>query len=64
MNEKMQLALRDVLIYKQKKERLEVRPRTYSALSLKMTTGGRYIADGTVTNVSPGALCLVPADVA
>ena len=64
MTEHIQLALRDVFVYKQKKEKLNVRPRTYAALSFKACTSGRYISEGTVTKHAPGALCLVPADVA
>ena len=64
MSEHFQLALRYVYIYKQKKEKVSVRPRTCSALSFKPNTSGRYICDGTPIEFSPGALCLVPADVA
>ena len=64
MTEHIQLALRDVFVYKQKNEKLNISPRTYAALSFKACTSGRYISEGTVTKHAPGALCLVPADVA
>lgn len=64
MKEHIQLALRDVFVYKQKNEKLNVSPRTYAALSFKACTSGHYISEGTVTKHAPGALCLVPADVA
>ena len=64
MNEKFQLALRDIFIYKQKKERVQNAPRTYSALSFKPCTAGRYVAEGVISEHTAGALCLVPADVA
>ena len=64
MTDRIQLSLRDVFVYKQKKESLNISPRTYAALSFKAHTGGRYISDGVVTAHAPGALCLIPADVA
>lgn len=64
MTEHVQLALRDLFIYKQKTEKLSVPPRTYAALSFKTSTGGRYICDENVITYKKGALCLVPADVA
>lgn len=62
--ERIQLLLRDVFVYKQKKEKLNISPRTYSALSFKAKTAGRYVSDGVAREHTPGAICLVPADVA
>ena len=62
--EKFQLTVRDIFVYKQKSERVSVSPRTYSALSFKARTSGRYVAEGVLSEHAPGALCLVPADVA
>lgn len=64
MNEHIQLIPRNLFIYKQKKGKVNVRPRTYAALTLKASAGGRYLWDGTVTEYQKGALCLVPADIA
>ena len=64
MTKHFQLTLCDVFVYKQKNEKLSISPRTYTALSFKPTTAGRYISEGSAIEQPAGSLCLIPADVA
>ena len=57
------LAILDVLVYGQKTEVVNVRARSFCAISFKELAGGAYFADGVRVEHSAGALCLVPEGV-
>ena len=54
----------DVLNYHQKKERVFVPARTFSAITLRLKTPGKYICNGKSISFEPGSICIIPAGVA
>lgn len=54
----------DVLNYHQKKERLSVPARTFSAITLRLQTPGKYICKGKTIPFEPVSICIVPEGVA
>ena len=58
------LVVTDVLSYHQKRERVFVPARTFSAISLRLKTPGKYICKGKTIAFEPGSICVIPAGVA
>ena len=58
------IVVTDVLNYHQKRERVFVPARTFSAISLRLKTSGKYICKGKTTAIEPGSICIIPAGVA
>ena len=58
------LLVTDVLRYHQKKERVFVPARTFSAITLRLETPGKYNCKGKTISFEPGSICIIPAGVA
>ena len=54
----------DVLSYHQKKERISVSARSFSAITLRLKTPGKYICRGKAIPFAPVSICIVPEGVA
>lgn len=54
----------DVLSYHQKKERICVPARSFSAITLRLKTPGKYICRGKAIPFEPVSICIVPEGVA
>lgn len=54
----------DVLNYHQRKEKVFVPARTYSAITLRLKTPGKYICKNKSIAFEPGSTCIIPAGVA
>ena len=53
----------DVLKYHQRKEKAFVPARTFSALSLRLETAGKYISKGKTMPFVPTSICIIPEGV-
>lgn len=62
--ENLAISVTDVLNYHQKREKLFVSARTYSAITLRLKTPGKYICKGKTIAFEPGSICIIPAGVA
>ena len=60
----LSLLVTDVLRYHQKKERVFVPARTFSAITLRLKTPGKYICNGKSITFEPESICIIPAGVA
>ena len=60
----LSLLVTDVLNYHQKKERVFVPARTFSAITLRLKTPGKYICNGKSIAFEPESICIIPAGVA
>lgn len=61
--ENLAISVTDVLNYHQKREKLFVSARTYSAITLRLKTPGKYICKGKTISFEPGSICIIPAGV-
>ena len=59
----LSLLVTDVLNYHQKKEKVLVPKRTFSAITLRLKTAGRYVCNGKSICFEPGSICIIPAGV-
>lgn len=62
--ENLAISVTDVLNYHQKREKVFVSARTYSAITLRLKTPGKYICKGKTITFEPGSICIIPAGVA
>ncbi len=53
----------DVLNYHQKNEKVFVPARTYSAITLRLKTAGKYICKGRTITFEPVSVCIIPEGV-
>lgn len=53
----------DVLNYHQKKGKVLVAARSYSAISLRLKTSGKYICRGKTITFEPTSICIIPEGV-
>ena len=53
----------DILNYHQKKEKVSVFARSYSAITLRLKTAGKYICKGKTIAFEPGSICIIPEGV-
>ena len=60
----LSLLVTDVLNYHQKKERVFVPARTFSAITLRLKTPGKYMCNGKNIAFEPESICIIPAGVA
>lgn len=54
----------DVLNYHQKKGHFHVPKRSFSAISLRLNTNGKYIFNNKTISFKPPSICIIPAGVA
>lgn len=54
----------DVLNYHQKRGHFKVPKRSFSAISLRLNTNGKYIFNGKTLSFKPPSICLIPEGVA
>ncbi len=54
----------DVLNYHQKKEKVFVSARSFSAITLRLKTAGKYICKGKTLTFEPVSICIIPEGVA
>ena len=57
------LSATDVLCYHQKRERVFVPERTYSAITLRLKTPGKYLCKGKLIAFEPVSICIIPEGV-
>ena len=62
--ENLAISVTDVLNYHQKREKVFVSARTYSAITLRLKTPGKYICKGKTICFEPESICIIPAGVA
>lgn len=62
--ENLAISVTDVLNYHQKREKIFVPARTYSAITLRLKTAGKYICKGKTIAFEPTCICIIPAGVA
>lgn len=62
--ENLAISVTDVLNYHQKREKVFVSARTYSAITLRLKTPGKYICKGKTITFEPQSICIIPAGVA
>ena len=62
--ENLAITVTDVLNYHQKHEKVFVPARTYSAISLRLKTAGKYLCKGKTITFEPTSICIIPAGVA
>ena len=62
--ENLTISVIDVLNYHQKREKVFVSARTYSAITLRLKTPGKYICKGKTITFEPTSICIIPAGVA
>ena len=60
----LSLLVTDVLSYHQRKERIFVPARNFSAITLRLKTPGKYICNGKSIAFEPESICIIPAGVA
>ena len=53
----------DVLNYHQKREKVFVPARSYSAITLRLKTSGKYKCKGKTISFEPECICIIPAGV-
>ena len=58
------ISVTDVLNYHQKREKIFVSARTYSAITLRLKTPGKYTCKNKTISFEPGSICIIPAGVA
>ena len=58
------ITVTDVFRYYQKKERLFVPARSFSAITLRYQTGGKYLCKGKTLAFEPVSVCIIPEGVA
>lgn len=61
--ENMALSVTDVLCYHQKEEHLAVPARSFSAISLRLNTPGKYLCRNKPVSFDPPSVCIVPEGV-
>ena len=61
--ENLALSVTDVLNYHQKREKMFVPARTYSAITLRLKTPGKYLCKGKVISFEPASICIIPEGV-
>ena len=61
--ENLAISVTDVLNYHQKCEKVFVPARTYSAISLRLKTAGKYLCKGKTIAFEPTSICIIPAGV-
>lgn len=62
--ENLAITVTDVLRYHQKRENVFVNARSYSAITLRLKTPGKYLCRNKVIAFEPGSICIIPAGVA
>ena len=62
--ENLAIAVTDVLNFHQKREKIFVPARTYSAITLRLKTPGKYTCKNKTISFEPGSICIIPAGVA
>ena len=62
--ENLAISVTDVLNYHQKREKVFVPARTYSAITLRLKTPGKYTCKNKTISFEPGSICIIPAGVA
>ena len=62
--ENLAISVTDVLNYHQKREKVFVSARTYSAITLRLKTPGKYTCKNKTISFEPGSICIIPAGVA
>ena len=60
----LSLLVTDVLSYHQRKERIFVPARNFSAITLRLKTPGKYLCNGKMISFEPESICIIPAGVA
>lgn len=61
--ENLSISVIDVLNYHQKKEKVSVSARSYSAITLRLKTAGKYICKGKTIAFEPVSICIIPEGV-
>jgi len=61
--ENLTISVIDVLNYHQKKEKVSVSARSYSAITLRLKTAGKYICKGKTIAFEPVSICIIPEGV-
>lgn len=61
--ENLSVLVTDVLNYHQKKEKIFVPARTYSAITLRLKTSGKYICKRKTISFEPVSICIIPEGV-
>ena len=59
----LSISVTDVLNYHQKKAKVFVPARTYSAISLRLKTPGKYLCNGKAIAFEPPSICIIPEGV-
>lgn len=62
--ENLTISVIDVLNYHQKREKVSVSARSYSAITLRLRTAGKYICKGKIITFKPVSICIIPEGVA
>ncbi|MBR2615792.1 MAG: hypothetical protein IKC69_03860 [Clostridia bacterium] len=62
--ENLAISVTDVLRYHQRRERVYVPARKYSAISLRLETSGSYHCKNKTISFEPGSVCIIPEGVA
>ncbi|MBQ7035803.1 MAG: helix-turn-helix transcriptional regulator [Clostridia bacterium] len=62
--ENLAISVTDVLNYHQKREKIFVPARNYSAISLRLKTPGKYLCKNKTISFEPGSICIIPEGVA
>lgn len=57
------ISVTDVLNYHQKREKVFVPARSYSAISLRLKTSGKYKCKNKIISFEPESICIIPAGV-
>lgn len=58
------ISVTDVLDYHQRREKVFVPARTYSAITLRLKTPGKYICKNKTISFEPGSVCIIPEGIA
>lgn len=58
------ISVTDVLNYHQRREKVFVPARTYSAITLRLKTAGKYTSKGKTVVFPPASICIIPEGVA
>jgi len=61
--ENLTISVIDVLNYHQKKEKVFVPARSFSAITLRMKTPGKYLCKGKTISFEPMSICIIPEGV-
>ena len=61
--ENLTISVIDVLNYHQKKEKVFVPARTFSALTLRLKTAGKYVCKDRTFSFQPVSICIIPENV-